>query len=83
MEDGPSGHSQETSGFRMYLKRKEVQFMSYPHVGIDGYLVVRQSQMGATTTLFGCQTVPIGRDKCVIRHMSLFVQMVAAAVHTL
>jgi len=58
-------------------------YMSYPHVGMDGYLVVRQSQLGEATTLFGCQTVPIGRDKYVIRLMSLFVHMVAAAVDTL
>jgi len=57
--------------------------MSYPHVGMDGYLVVRQPQFGEATTLFGCQTVPIGRDKYVIRLMSLFVHMVAAAVDTL
>jgi hypothetical protein len=41
--------------------------MSYPHVGMDGYLVVRQSQLGEARTLFGCQTVPIGCDKYVIR----------------
>jgi hypothetical protein len=57
--------------------------MSYSHVGIDGYLVVRQFQLGETTMLFCCQTVPIGCDKYVIRLMSLFVHMVAAAVDTL
>ena len=57
--------------------------MSYPHVGMDGYLVVRQSQLGEARSLFGCQTVPIGRDKYVIRSVSLFVHMVAAAVDTL
>jgi len=57
--------------------------MSYPHVGMDGYLVVTQSQLGEARSLFGCQTVPIGRDKYVIRSVSLFVHMVAAAVNTL
>jgi len=57
--------------------------MLYPHVGMDGYLVVRQSQLGEATALVGCQTVPIGRDKYVICLMSLFVHMVAAAVDTL
>jgi len=33
-------------------------------------------------TVFGCQTVPIGCDKYVIRSMSVFVHMVAAAVDT-
>jgi len=27
LPDGPSGHSQETSGFGMYLKPKEIQLM--------------------------------------------------------
>ena len=43
---------------------------------------VRQSQLGEARLLFGCQTVPIGRDKYVIRLMSLFLHMVAAAVDT-
>ena len=47
------------------------------------YLRVRQSQLGEAKSLFGCQTVPIGRDKYVIRLMSLFVHMVATAVDTL
>jgi len=34
-------------------------------------------------TVFGCQTVPIGCDKYVIRSVSLFVHMVAAAVDAL
>ena len=42
--------------------------VSYPHMGMD---------------LFGCQTVPIGRDKYVICSVSLFVHMVAAAVDAL
>jgi len=33
--------------------------------------------------LFGCQKVPIRRDKYVISSVSLFVHMVAAAVDTL
>jgi len=33
--------------------------------------------------VFGCQTVPIGCDKYMIRSMSLFVHMVAAAVDAL
>jgi hypothetical protein len=57
--------------------------ISYPHVGMDSYLVVRQSQLGEETTLFGCQIVPIRRDKYVIRLMSLLIHMVAAAVDTL
>ena len=53
----------------MYLKRKEVQLMSR----IPTW----------EWTVFGCQTVPIGGDKYVIRSVSLFVHMVAAAVDTL
>jgi hypothetical protein len=34
-------------------------------------------------TVFGCQTVPIGCDKYVIRSVSLFVHMAAAAVDAL
>ena len=34
-------------------------------------------------TVFGCQTVPIGCDKYVIRSVSIFVHMVAAAVDAL
>jgi len=34
-------------------------------------------------TLFGCQTVPIGCDKCVIRSGGSFVHMVAASVDAL
>jgi len=34
-------------------------------------------------TVFGCQTVPIGCDKYVIRSVILFVHMVAAAVDAL
>jgi len=59
-EDGPSGHSQETSGFSMYLRRAEVQSM---------YCIPMWEW-----TVFGCQTVPIGCDKYVIRSVSLFVQ---------
>jgi len=33
--------------------------------------------------VFGCQTVPIGREKYVIRLVSLFVHMLSAAVDTL
>jgi hypothetical protein len=47
------------------------------------YLHVRQSQLGEARSLFGCQTVPIGRDKYVIHSVSLFIHMVAAAVNTL
>jgi len=43
--------------------------MSHPHVGMDGYLVVRQSQLGVC--------------KYVIRSVSLFVHLVAAAVDAL
>jgi hypothetical protein len=76
--------TQETRGFRMYLKAQRGSIdMSYPHVGMDCYLVVIQSQLGESNMLFGCQTVPIGRDKYVIRSVSLFVHMVAAAVDTL
>jgi hypothetical protein len=42
--------------------------VSYPHVGMDGYLFVRQSQLG---------------DEYVIRSVSLFVHMVAPAVNTM
>jgi len=62
-EDGPSGHSQETSGFRMYLWRGDSIDVSYPPVGMDitslsdstnwvrqgWYLVVRQSRVGVTS----------------------------------
>jgi hypothetical protein len=34
-------------------------------------------------TVFGCQTVPIGCDKYVIRSVSLVVHMLAAAVDAL
>ena len=66
-EYGPSGHSQETSGFRMYLKAQRGS--------IDDVVSPR-----GNGRLFGCQTVPIGCDKYVIRSVSLFVHMVAAAV---
>jgi len=49
--------------------------MSYPHMGMDRYLVVKQSRLGEARSLFGCQTVPIGRDKYVIRSVSLFRQI--------
>jgi hypothetical protein len=52
-EDGPSGHSQETSGFSMYLRRAEVQLMCRVPTW--------------EWTVFGCQTVPSGCDKYVIR----------------
>jgi len=68
-EDGPSGHSQETNWFSMYLRRAEVQLMC--HIPTWEW------------TVFGCQTVPIGYDKYVIRSVSLFVHMVAAAVDAL
>jgi len=49
-EDGPPGHSQETSRFHMYLKVQRGSIdVSYSHVGMDGYLVVRQSQLGVTS----------------------------------
>jgi len=43
--------TQETSGFSMYLKKAQRGSIdvSYPHVGMDGYLVVRQSQLGVTS----------------------------------
>ena len=69
LPNGPSGHSQETSGFSMYLRRPEVQLMCR----IPTW----------EWTVFGCQTVPIGCDKYVIRSVSLFVHMVAAAVDAL
>jgi len=69
LPDGPSGHSQETSGFSMYLRRAEVQLMC--HIPTWEW------------TVFGCQTVPIGCDKYVIRSVSVFVHMVAAAVDAL
>ena len=65
-EDGPSGHSQETSGFCVYVTRVEVQLMC--HIPTWEW------------TVFGCQAVPIGCDKDVIRSVSLFVHMVAAMV---
>jgi hypothetical protein len=34
-EDGPSGQSQETSGFSMYLWHGDSIDVSYPHVGMD------------------------------------------------
>jgi len=68
-DDGPSGHSQKTSGFRMYLKRKEFELIC--HIPTWEW------------TVLGCQTVPIGCDKYVICLVSLFVHMVAAAVDTL
>jgi len=67
--DGMSGHSQETSGFSMYLRRAEVQLMCRIHMW--------------EWTVFGCQTVPTGCDKYVIRSVSLFVHIVAASVNTL
>jgi len=51
----------------MYLMCKEVQLMYPSPRGNEHYLVVRQSQLGEARTLFGCQTVLIGRDKDVIR----------------
>jgi len=69
LPDGPSGHSQETCGFSMYLRRAEVQ------------LLCRIPTW--EWTVLGCQTVPIGCDKYVIRSVSLFVHMVAAAVDAL
>jgi len=51
----------------MYLSRGDSIDVSYPHVGMN---VIGLS-------------VPIGRDKYVIRLMSLFVHMVAALVDTL
>ena len=53
----------------MYLKREEVQLM---------YRIPRREW-----SLFSCQTVPIGGDKDVIRSVSVFVHMVAAALNTL
>jgi hypothetical protein len=67
----------------MYLRREDSIDVLYPHVGMDliylsdspnwvrqgRYLVVRHSQFG--------------RDKYVIRLMSVFIQMVAAAMNTL
>jgi hypothetical protein len=47
------------------------------------YFVVRQSQLGEASMVYGCQTVPIGFDKYMIRLMSLFICMVAAVVDTL
>ena len=49
------------SGFSMYLRRVDVQLM--------GGIPSRE------WTVLGCQTVPIGCDKYVIRSMSLFVQI--------
>jgi len=69
LPDGPSGHSQETSGLSMYLRRAEVQSMC--RIPTWEWKV------------FVCQTVPIGCDKYVIRSVSLFVHMVAAAVDAL
>jgi hypothetical protein len=51
----------------MYLKCKEVQLMYLSPPGNGHYLIVRQSQLGEGRTVFGYQTVPIGRDKYVIR----------------
>jgi len=94
----PSGHTQETSRFRMDSKRKEVQLIevipicewmvmwlldSSNWVREEHYLVVRQSPLGEARTLFRCQTVPIGHDKYVICWVSLFVNMLAPAVDTL
>jgi len=69
LPDGPSGHSQENSGIRKYLRRTEIQLMCR----IPTW----------EWSVFGCQTVPIGCDKYVIRSVSLFVHMGAAAVDTL
>jgi len=54
--------------------------VSYPHVGMDSYLVVRQPELGKANMALGCWTVPIRRDKNVIRSVSLFIYMVAAVV---
>ena len=40
-------------------------------------------ELGEARMVFGCQTVPIGRDKYEIRTVSLFVHMMADAVDTL
>jgi hypothetical protein len=69
LPDGSSGHSQETSGFSMYLRLAEVQLMCR----------IRTWEW----TVFGCQTVPIGCDKSVICLVSIFIHMVAAGVNTL
>jgi len=49
LEDGPSGHSQETSGLCMYLRRAEVQLMCRIPTWEWTHLVVRQSQLGVTS----------------------------------
>jgi len=66
----------------MYLKRKEVQLICRMPTWewtvtwlSDSPNWVRQGRI--------CLSVPIGCDKCVIRSVSLFVHMVAAAVDTL
>jgi len=48
-EDGPSGHSQETSGFSMYLRRGDSIDVSYPHAGMDS-IWLSESQLGVTST---------------------------------
>lgn len=58
--DGPSGHYQETRGFCMYSICGKIQFMY--RIPIWQW------------TVFGCQTVQIGCDKCVIRSVRIFVQ---------
>ena len=60
--------TQVTSGFSMYLRRADQLMCRIPTW---------------EWTVFGCQTVPIGCDKYVIRSVSLFVHMVAAAVDAL
>jgi len=55
-EDGPSGHSQATSGLCMYVKRAQIEFM---------YRIPTWEW-----TVFGCQIVPIGCDKYVSRSVS-------------
>jgi len=53
--------TQVTSGFSMYLRRADVQLMCC--IPLREYHV------------FGCQTVPIGCDKYLIRSVSLYVQI--------
>jgi len=65
------------------FKVKEVHLMYRSPLGNEHYVVVRQSQLGEAKTLFGCQTVPICREKYMICLMSFFVRMVVVMVDTL
>jgi len=49
LPDGPSGHSGDQPIPYVFNARRGSIDVSYPHVGMDGYLVVGQSLLGVTS----------------------------------